>query len=179
MHQTCVHSRAYQSFCMIILCGKILHTYTLKKAFLKYIAVRFYHSLFVFRRRQMPSPPLACLPWTHWDMMTSSNGDIFRVTGHLCGEFTGPPRCIPRTKASDAELWCFFYLRLNKRLSKQSWGWWFETPSYPLWRHRNDRDKMVTISQARVRNDFCSTQNSNSDWNFTEVSFKRHSASNI
>ena len=39
-------------------------------------------------------------------MMTSSNGNIFRVTGHLCGEFTGP-RWIPRTKASDAELWCF------------------------------------------------------------------------
>ena len=39
-------------------------------------------------------------------MMTSSNGNIFRVTDHLCGEFTGP-RWIPRTKASDAELWCF------------------------------------------------------------------------
>ena len=25
----------------------------------------------------------------------------------------------------------FFDLRLNKRLSKQSWGWWFETPSFP------------------------------------------------
>ena len=33
----------------------------------------------------------------------------------------------------------FFDLRLNKRLSKQSWGWWFETPSRPLWRHCNDR----------------------------------------
>ena len=33
----------------------------------------------------------------------------------------------------------FFDLRLNKRLSKQSWGWWFETPSRPLWRHRNDK----------------------------------------
>ena len=31
-----------------------------------------------------------------------------------------------------------FDLRLNKRLSKQSWGCWFETPSRPLWRHRND-----------------------------------------
>ena len=31
----------------------------------------------------------------------------------------------------------FFNLRLNKRLSKQSWGWWFETPSCPLWRHCN------------------------------------------
>ena len=36
-------------------------------------------------------------------MMTSSNGNIFRVTGPLCGEFTGH-RWIPRTKASDAEL---------------------------------------------------------------------------
>ena len=38
-----------------------------------------------------------------WNMKTSSNGNIFRVTGHLCGEFTDP-RWIPRTKASDAEL---------------------------------------------------------------------------
>ena len=41
-------------------------------------------------------------------MMTSSNGDIFRITGLLCGEFTGN-RWIPRTKASDAELWCFLW----------------------------------------------------------------------
>ena len=26
---------------------------------------------------------------------------------------------------------------LNKRLSKQSWGWWFETPTLPLWHHCN------------------------------------------
>ena len=31
----------------------------------------------------------------------------------------------------------FFDPRLNKRLGKQSWGWWFETPSCPLWRHCN------------------------------------------
>ena len=65
-------------------------------------------------------------------MMTSSNGNIFRVTGHLCREFTGH-RWIPRTKASDTDV--FFDLRLNKRLSKQWWGWWFETPLRPLWRH--------------------------------------------
>ena len=68
-------------------------------------------------------------------MMTSSNGNIFLVTGWW-GEFTGH-RWIPRTKASDAEL-CFFYLRLNVRLSKQSWGWWFKTPSRPIWRHRKE-----------------------------------------
>ena len=54
--------------------------------------------------------------WQRWrnqakntkSMMTSSNGNIFRVTGHLCGEFTGP-RWIPREKASGAELWCFLW----------------------------------------------------------------------
>ena len=71
-------------------------------------------------------------------MMTSSNGKNVRVTGHLCGEFTGH-RWIPHTKASDAELWCFFDLRPNKRLSKQSWVWWFKTPLCPLWRHCNDQ----------------------------------------
>ena len=45
--------------------------------------------------------------WAH-NMMTSSNGNIFRVTGHLRWEFTGL-RWIPRTKASDAELWCFLW----------------------------------------------------------------------
>ena len=39
--------------------------------------------------------------------MTSSNGKIFRVTGHLCGEFTHGE--FPHTKASDAELWCFLW----------------------------------------------------------------------
>ena len=69
-------------------------------------------------------------------MMTSSNGNIFRVTGPLCGEFTGPgefPTQRPVTRTFDV----FFDLRLNKRLSKQAWGWWFETLSWSLWRHCN------------------------------------------
>ena len=68
------------------------------------------------------------LPGPGDSMMTSSNGNIFRVTGHWCGEFTGP-RWIPSTKASDSELWCFLWSPRNKRLSKQSRGWWFETQS--------------------------------------------------
>ena len=69
-------------------------------------------------------------------MMTSSNGNIFRVTDHLCGQFTGPgefPAQRPVTRSFDV----FFDLRLNKRLSKQSWGWWTEKLSRPLWRHCN------------------------------------------
>ena len=41
-------------------------------------------------------------------MMTSSNGNISRVTNPLCGEFTRQ-RWIPRSKACDAELWCFLW----------------------------------------------------------------------
>ena len=69
-------------------------------------------------------------------MMTSLNGNIFRVTGPLCGEFTGPGEFTaqrPVTRGFDV----FFYLRLNKRLSKQPQGWWFETPSWSLWRQCN------------------------------------------
>ena len=39
----------------------------------------------------------------------------------------------PVTRSFDV----FFDLRLNKRLSKQSWGWWSETPSRSSWRHCN------------------------------------------
>ena len=38
----------------------------------------------------------------------------------------------------------FFDLRLHEWLSKQSWGWWFETPSCTLWR-RCDA-KHITVS---------------------------------
>ena len=71
-------------------------------------------------------------------MMTSSNGNIFRVAGPLCGEFTGH-LWIPRTqRPMTRSFLVFFDLRLNERLSKQSWGCWFETPTRPLWRQRND-----------------------------------------
>ena len=64
---------------------------------------------------------------TDYSMMTSSNRNIFRVTGPLCGEFTATShRWIPRTKASDADLWGSLWS-----------GWWFEMPSHSLWRHRN------------------------------------------
>ena len=46
------------------------------------------------------------------------------------GEFSAQR---PVTRSFDV----FFDPRPNKRLSKQSWGWWFETLSCSLWRHRN------------------------------------------
>ena len=68
--------------------------------------------------------------------MTSPNGNIFRVTGPLCGEFTGPgefPTQRPVTRSFDV----FFDQRPNKQLSKQPRGWWFEAPSWSLRRQCN------------------------------------------
>ena len=44
----------------------------------------------------------------------------------------------PLTQSSDV----FIDLRLNKWLSKQSWGWWFETQLCSLWRHCNDTNNL-------------------------------------
>ena len=96
--------------------------------------------------------------------MTSSNGNIFRVTGPLCGNspVTGEfPAQRPVTWSFDV----FFDLSLNKPLCKQSWGWWFETPLRSLWRHCNAMEQS-TYEELRVRYrvsfvsskyDFCST----------------------
>ena len=76
--------------------------------------------------------------------MTSSNGNIFRVIGHLCGKFTGS-RWIPAQRPVTRSFDVFFDLRLNKRFSKQQWGCWFETLLRPLWRYRNASVQPVSI----------------------------------
>ena len=70
-------------------------------------------------------------------MMTSSNGNIFRVTGLLCGNSLGTGEFAsqrPVTLSFDV----FFDMRLNQQLSKQ-WRWrWFVMPSCSLWHHCNE-----------------------------------------
>ena len=73
------------------------------------------------------------MPNEHLTMMTSSNGNIFRVTGSVRGKplvTGGFPSQRPVTRSFDA----FFDRRLNKRLSKQLRRRWFETPSRLSWR---------------------------------------------
>ena len=79
-------------------------------------------------------------------MMTSSNGNIFRVTGPLCGEFTSQRQV---TRSFDV----FLDLRLNKPLSKQLWGLWFETLSRPLWRHSDAELLLVNEAPEGIAND--------------------------
>ena len=74
---------------------------------------------------------VSCLSWLRHQM------EIFSTLLALCaanspvsGEFLAQG---PVTRIFDV----FFDLRLNKQLSKQWWGSWFETPSRPLWRNHN------------------------------------------
>ena len=68
--------------------------------------------------------------WRHQMEKFSALLAICAGNSPVPGEF---PTQRPVTRSFDV----FFDLRLNKRLSKQWWGWWFETLSSPLWRHRN------------------------------------------
>ena len=67
--------------------------------------------------------------------------ETFSASLALCAGNSPVTGEIPTQRPVAQSFDVFFYLRLNKRLSKQSWGWWFETPSHPLWRHCNDSRK--------------------------------------
>ena len=76
--------------------------------------------------------PKICTPWWRHQKETFSALLALCVgNSPVSGEF---PSQRPVTRSFDV----FFDLRLNKQLSKQSWGWWFERPSIPLWRHCNE-----------------------------------------
>ena len=66
--------------------------------------------------------------WRHRMETFSALLAICAGNSPVTGEF---PAQRPATRSFDV----FFDLRLNKRLSKQSWGWWSNTPSRRLWRH--------------------------------------------
>ena len=68
--------------------------------------------------------------WRHQMETFSALLAICAGNSPVTGEF---PAQRPVTRSFDV----FFDLRLNKRLSKQSWCWWFETSLRPLWRHSN------------------------------------------
>ena len=66
--------------------------------------------------------------WRHQMETFSALLAICAGDSQVIGEF---PAQRPVMRSFDI----FFDLCLNKRLSKQPWGWWFETPSHTVWRH--------------------------------------------
>ena len=92
--------------------------------------------------------PWEPFPLDHDDVI---KGNIFRVTGHLCGEFTGhrsPVNSPHKGQWRGALMFSLSYL--NKRLSKQWWGWWFKTPLCSLWRHCNGGNVVAQTEQAVI-----------------------------
>ena len=99
--------------------------------------------LFKSQTPNIPHPLLAVYTdgfawWRHQMGTVSVLLAICAGNSPVPGEF---PAQRPVTRNFDV----FFDLRLNKRLSKQSRGWWFETLSRPLWRHCNAKCKTVTF----------------------------------
>ena len=88
----------------------------------------------------------ASLSWPHHDDITSRHQYLpcrhqMETFSALLAFYTGNSRVpgeFPAQRPVTRSFGVFFDLRLNKRLSKQSWGWWFETLSRPLWHHRNE-----------------------------------------
>ena len=72
-----------------------------------------------------------CFTWWRHQMVTfSALLAICAGNSPVTGEF---PTQRPVTRCFDV----YFDLHPNRRLSKQSSDWWFETPSRPLWCHSN------------------------------------------
>ena len=80
---------------------------------------------------------ICCWQFNTGIMMTSSNGNVFRVTSPLCGGIHRFPVNSPHKGQWRGTLIFSLICALDKRLTKQWWGWWFETLSGSLWRHCN------------------------------------------
>ena len=63
--------------------------------------------------------------------------ETFSVLLAICAGNSPVPSEFPTQRPVTRSFDVYFDLRPNKRLSKQLWGWWLETQSRPLWRHRN------------------------------------------
>ena len=108
-------------------------------------------------------------------LMTSSNGNIFRVTGPLCGELTGH-RWIPLTKASDVELWCFLWSAPGIN------GWVNNREAGDLKRHRAHYDVIVVSQELCIR--FALTTMSPSSnpevvWQYEQINKTKHNGVHI
>ena len=68
-------------------------------------------------------------------MMTSSNGNIFHITGHLRGIHQSPVNSPHKGREWRRALIFSLICAWMNDCFNQSWGWWFEMPLRPLWCH--------------------------------------------
>ena len=95
-----------------------------------------------------PRPPSTNYRGTWWGHQMEAFSALLAVcagNSPVTGEF---PTQRPVTQSFGVSLIC----ALNKRLSEQTWGWWFETPVRPLWRHCNDLSALrLGITRRKIR----------------------------
>ena len=75
--------------------------------------------------------------------MITSSMEIFSALLAICAGNSPVHGEFPAQRPVTRSFGIFFYLHPNKRLSKQSLGWWFGTPQRPLWRHGNAQTTRV------------------------------------
>ena len=85
------------------------------------------------RWRLLISVLMLGVKWPRWRHQM----ETFSALLAICAGNSPVPGEFPAQRPVMLSFDAFFDLRPNKRLSKQSWGWWFEMPSRPLWRHCN------------------------------------------
>ena len=74
-------------------------------------------------------------PGASFALIMTSQMETFPALLAFCAGNSPIPGEFPSQRPVARSFDVFFDLHQDKRLSKQSWGWWFETPSRPLWRH--------------------------------------------
>ena len=92
---------------------------------------------------------IGCVKYTYKDYTWWSH-QIETVSALLaiCAGNSPVPGEFPAHRPVARSFGIFFDLRLNKRLSKQWWGWWFDTPWRPSWRHCNELLRSLSVNMA-------------------------------
>ena len=99
--------------------------------------------------------------WRHQMETFSALLAIYAGDSPVPGEF---PTQRPVTRSFDV----YFDLHPNRWLSKQSWGWWFETLSCSLWRHRNYTYSSVDVTDiGTIIRSFESERNNHETYGYT------------
>ena len=81
--------------------------------------------------------------WFNHNMMTSSNGNIFRVTGPLCGEFTGPANSPHKGQWRGALMFSLICVWINRWVNNREAG--------DLRRYRAHYDVIVMTKSTQIQ----------------------------
>ena len=117
------------------------------------LCFKMYHVHYDVIMRYLKYPEVSCR-WYRFKRSTANDNRLCKATKSvftwwrhqmetfsallaICAGNSPVPVEFPTQRPVTRSFDVYFDLRPNKRLSKQSWGWWFETQSRPLWRHRN------------------------------------------